>query len=68
MTIRLFFKTGEDQFHEKETIELDFRPVRGDVLHYEGSRYLIISAEYGTSVNGKQTVSAYLKVANAKIE
>ena len=68
MTIRTFFQTGEDLYQEKETIELDFRPVTGDVLHYEGSRYKIICVEYGTAVNGKKTISAYLKVASAKIE
>ena len=67
MTIRPFFKTGENQFHEKETIELDFRPVTGDVLHHEGIRYTIIGVEYGTAVNGKQTISAYLEVAPPEI-
>ena len=60
MTIRLFFNTAENQYHEKETIELDFRPVKDDILHHDGSRYLISRVEYGTAVNGKQTISVFL--------
>jgi len=67
MTIRTFFKTGEDLYQEKDTIELEFRPIVGDVLHHEGNRYSIIGVEYGTAVNGKQTISVYLTVAPAKI-
>lgn len=68
MTIRLFFKTGEKTFSEKESIELDFRPIKGDVLHYEGGRYLISLVEYGTPVNGKQTISVFLTTPSATIE
>ena len=67
MTIRPFIKTTEDRFSEKESIELDFRPVKGDVLHYEGNRYLIILVEYGSAVNGKQTISIFLSTASAHI-
>lgn len=68
MTVRLFFKTGDKQFTEKESIELEFRPIEGDVLHYQGNRYQIRLVEYGAPVNGKQTISAFLTTAPAAIE
>lgn len=60
MTVRLFFKTGDKQFTEKESIELEFRPFKGDYIHHEGNRYLVDMVEYGAPVNGKQTISAFL--------
>jgi len=67
MTIRPFFKTGENQFKEKESFELEFKPVSGDILHHEGSRYLIKTVEYGASVNGKQTISVFLITPSAQV-
>ena len=67
MTIRPFLKTGEGVFKEKESIELDFRPVKEDVLIIDGSRYKIILVEYGTPVNGKQSLSVFLITASAQV-
>lgn len=68
MTVRLFFKTGDKTFSEKDSIELEFRPFEGDVLHHQGNRYLIRLVEYGAPVNGKQTISAFLTTAPDTIE
>lgn len=67
MTIRPFFKSGEGLFKEKESLELDFKPSKGDVLFIDGSRYEIILVEYVASVNGKQSISVFLVPASATI-
>lgn len=67
MTIRPFLKTGDIEFREKESIELDFKPSKGDVLIIDGSRHEIKLVEYGTPINGEHSISVFLVPASANI-
>lgn len=58
MTVRLFVKQEEQVFKEVESIELDFRPSKDDIINYEGRLHIVTRVEYGAVKNA--AISAYL--------